>query len=402
MLKVLIIGFVWPEPNSSAAGKRMLQLINSFLNEKFQIVFATQAQESDFAFKLSEINVETHKIYVNDSSFDSFVKKLNPSIVLFDRFIMEEQFGWRVAEQCPNALRILDTEDLHFLRKERQQQINQPEADVSFSEIAKREIASIYRCDLNLIISEFEMDLLVSNYQVPKEQLFYLPMWSESISDFNTFSERTHFMFIGNFMHEPNWDCIRYLKTEIWPSIRKNLKNIELHIYGAYPSEKVFQLNNEKEGFIVKGRADDVNEICQYYRLMLAPLRFGAGVKGKFIDAMRNGLPSITTTIGAESMIETSCWPGFVSNNMYEIISESIKIYTNEEYWNDLSSSAISIHNDKFTVQNWPILFIEKVKDYQKNIKIIRQRNFTGAMLMHHTLQSTKFMSKWIELKNKP
>ncbi len=221
MLKVLIIGFVWPEPNSSAAGKRMLQLINSFLNEKFQIVFATQAQESDFAFKLSEINVETHKIYVNDSSFDSFVKKLNPSIVLFDRFIMEEQFGWRVAEQCPNALRILDTEDLHFLRKERQQQINQPEADVSFSEIAKREIASIYRCDLNLIISEFEMDLLVSNYQVPKEQLFYLPMWSESISDFNTFSERTHFMFVGNFMHEPNWDCVRYLKTEIWPSIRK-------------------------------------------------------------------------------------------------------------------------------------------------------------------------------------
>jgi glycosyltransferase involved in cell wall biosynthesis len=400
MSKVLIIGFVWPEPNSSAAGQRMLQLINCFINNKFDVVFATQAQESEFAFQLSELNVQSFKINVNDPSFDLFVKNQNPSIVMFDRFIMEEQFGWRVAEQCPDALRILDTEDLHFLRKERQQKLNQKVEKEPFSDIAKREIASIYRCDLTLIISEFEMELLTVNYHVPKERLMYLPMWSDSVSMINNFTERKHYMFIGNFMHEPNWDCVRHLKNEVWPSIRKKLPHSELHIYGAYPTDKVFQLNNEKEGFIIKGRAEDVNEICQNYRLMIAPLRFGAGVKGKFIDAMRNGLPSITTTIGAESMIEKEDWPGYVSDEIQDIITNAIEIYSNEQYWNDLSKKAFKIHNEKFTDKKWSEIFLEKVIDYIQNQQSIRQNNFTGAMLMHHTQQSTKFMSRWIELKN--
>lgn len=398
--KILIIGSVWPEPNSSAAGIRMLQLIQSFQNYQNEVVFATQAHQSQFAFNLAAINVESFKISVNDSSFDKFVKNQNPTVVMFDRFIMEEQFGWRVAEKCPDALRILDTEDLHFLRKERQQKLNQKVEKETFSDIAKREIASIYRCDLTLIISEFEMELLTVNYQVPKERLMYLPMWSDSVSKINAFAERNHFMFVGNFMHEPNWDCVRYLKSEIWPSIRKKIPNSELHVYGAYPTDKVFQLNNEKEGFIIKGRAEDVNEICQNYRLMIAPLRFGAGVKGKFIDAMRNGLPSITTTLGAESMIEKKDWPGFVSDEIQDIISNAIEIYSNELRWNDLSNKAFKIHNEKFLVKNWPVTFIEKVKFYIENQQYIRRNNFIGAMLMHHSQQSTKFMSKWIELKN--
>jgi len=402
MSKVLIIGFVWPEPTSSAAGVRMMQLIHSFLDQGFEVHFATQSQDKTYAFDLNSLGITTHPIEVNNSNFDSFIIELSPDIVLFDRFIMEEQFGWRVAENCPNTLRILDTEDLHFLRKERKQQLNKSNAEESsFSEIAKREVASIYRSDLTLIISEFEIELLLNKYQVPSERLLYLPMWSEIYDSSKSFEERFHFMFIGNFMHEPNWDAVRFLKNDIWPKIRQKLPITELHIYGAYPSDKVFQLTNEKEGFIIKGRADTVNEICQQYRVMLAPLRFGAGVKGKFIDAMRNGLPSITTPLGSESMLEISSWPGFVSNNSEEIISKSIEIYLNNEYWNDLSRSALSIHNEKFTAQNWPLLFIEKVNEYKINLRQIRNRNFTGAMLMHHTVQSTKFMSKWIELKNK-
>jgi glycosyltransferase involved in cell wall biosynthesis len=159
-------------------------------------------------------------------------------------------------------------------------------------------------------------------------------------------------------------------------------------------------LNNEKEGFIIKGRAEDVNEICQNYRLMIAPLRFGAGVKGKFIDAMRNGLPSMTTIIGAESMIEKEDWPGYVSDEIQDIISNAIEIYSNEQHWNDLSKKAFKIHNEKFTDKKWSEIFLEKVIDYIQNQQSIRQNNFTGAMLMHHTQQSTKFMSRWIELKN--
>jgi hypothetical protein len=117
---LLIIGFVYPEPNSSAAGSRMLQLIQAFQDNDYRITLATTCKKSDNAFDLKSIGVTVVEIQLNHSSFDAFIKSLNPSIVLFDRFMTEEQFGWRVAEHCPDALRILDTEDLHCLRKARQ------------------------------------------------------------------------------------------------------------------------------------------------------------------------------------------------------------------------------------------------------------------------------------------
>ena len=112
---VLIIGFVWPEPNSSAAGGRMVQLISIFKKQGFEVTCASPAMDSDFMVDLDSLGVTKRFIALNCSSFDVFIKELNPSIVLFDRFMIEEQFGWRVAENCPDALRLLDTEDLHCL-----------------------------------------------------------------------------------------------------------------------------------------------------------------------------------------------------------------------------------------------------------------------------------------------
>lgn len=119
--KLLIIGFVWPEPNSSAAGSRMMQLIDLFLKRKFDIIYACPAKFSENAEDLEQLGITQKQIQVNNSDFDDYLQELQPTYVLFDRFMMEEQFGWRVAEHCPEALRILDTEDLHFLRKARQQ-----------------------------------------------------------------------------------------------------------------------------------------------------------------------------------------------------------------------------------------------------------------------------------------
>ncbi len=104
-IKILIIGFVWPEPKSSAAGSRMMQLIAFFQSQNYQITFASPCAKSDNAFNLESIGVSQITIELNHTSFDKFVKNLNPNIVLFDRFMMEEQFGWRVVEQCPDAIK---------------------------------------------------------------------------------------------------------------------------------------------------------------------------------------------------------------------------------------------------------------------------------------------------------
>ena len=118
--KLLVIGLIWPEPNSTAAGTRLIQLIDLFLKASYSITFSSAASKTDYSFDFGKMNIQSVEIELNNSSFDEFLMKLNPDIVLFDRFLTEEQFGWRVRESCPNALRILDTEDLHFLRKARE------------------------------------------------------------------------------------------------------------------------------------------------------------------------------------------------------------------------------------------------------------------------------------------
>lgn len=406
---LLIIGFVWPEPKSSAAGSRMMQLIESFQSNNYNITFASPCAKSDHAFNLERIGVTQTSIELNNISFDDFVSKLNPTVVLFDRFMMEEQFGWRVAEQCPNALRTLDTEDLHCLRKGRQQAFkdNKPfDKSYLFNDTAKREIASIYRCDLSLIISEVEMKILQHDFNVDSKLLLYLPFMLDAISEKETtkiakFENRNHFITIGNFLHEPNYNAILYLKETIWPLIRKQLPKAELHIYGAYASQKVNQLHNEKVGFLIKGFTDDVNDVMQNAKVCLAPIRFGAGLKGKLVDAMKNGTPFVTTTIGAEGMFDDLETNGFIEDNPSLFADKAVSLFQNKMVWALKQKKGFEIINKRFNKKDFQEAFLNTINICSKNLNSHRLDNFTGQILQHHTLQSTKFMSKWIEEKNK-
>jgi glycosyltransferase involved in cell wall biosynthesis len=407
--KLLILGTVWPEPNSSAAGGRMLQLITLFQNQGLEIVFASPALDSDFMADLATLNVTKKSIVLNCSNFDVFVKELHPAIVLFDRFMMEEQFGWRVAENCPNALRILDTEDLHCLRLARQKAFKDKRKfaleDLLKEDIAKREIASILRTDLSLMISEFEMDVLKTVFKIDIKLLYYLPFLLEPITEtsfkkFPSFEKRKDFIFIGNFLHEPNWNAVQYLKETIWPLLRKQLPEVELHIYGAYPTQKVMQLHQPKEGFHIKGRANDANEVVQNARIVLAPLRFGAGIKGKLIEAMQCGTPSITTAIGAESMQGNLPWNGYVTDDIHEYTNAAVQLYQDENLWHKAQENGIAIINQRYSRELFEKDFTIKIEFLLSHLTQHRLDNFLGSLLQHHTLNSTKYMSRWIEAKN--
>jgi glycosyltransferase involved in cell wall biosynthesis len=408
--KLLIIGFVWPEPNSSAAGGRMMQLISLFKEQGFSITFASPAQDSDFMVDLEQHEVDKKSIELNNSSFDIFIKELNPTVVLFDRFMMEEQFGWRVAENCPNALRLLDTEDLHCLRLARQKAFKENRlfsvTDLFLVDVTKREIASILRCDLSLMISEFEMELLESVFKIDKALLYYLPFLLEPIEiaqlqELPLFEKRKNFIFIGNFLHEPNWNTVQYLKETIWPLIKKQLPEAVLHIYGAYPSQKVLQLHNNKEGFLIMGRADDAQEVVCNARVVLAPLRFGAGIKGKLLEAMLCGTPSVTTSIGGESMFGDLPWNGFIVDEPSVFVDRAVQLYQDEIIWLKAQHNGIEIINKRYLKKIFEDNFSKEVEMLQSDLQKHRLTNFMGAMLQHHTLNSTKYMSRWIEAKNK-
>ena len=403
--RMLIIGLVWPEPTSSAAGWRMLELIECFLQEGMEVHFASAASLSEFSHPLADIGVTQHQILLNDSSFDTWISALQPDMVLFDRFMVEEQYGWRVAEQCPNAIRILDTEDLHFVRHARQSAYKKKvkfEPDQLYSDMAKRELAAIYRSDCSLIISQAEMGILLQQFNVPPSILAYLPF--RMVRKGNTsvqpvFGDRQHFMFIGNFIHEPNWKTVQVLK-EIWPDIRKVLPAAELHIYGAYPTEKVWQLDNAKQGFRIKGRAVDAVETMKDYRVLLAPIPFGAGLKGKFIDALHAQTPSVCTAVAAEGLTGGIHWPGFIADDLTDFIEKAQLLYSDEECWNN----AVKYGKEMLKSDpdpDWGKNLMARITAIRADLNQHRNHNFIGQILNSNQFQATKYMSQWIELKNK-
>ncbi len=406
--KILVIGLTWPEPNSTGAGVRMMQLLQVLLDNKYVITFVSTASETTFSFDLNTIGIKTKRILLNDATFDDFAITLSPDIVLFDRFLTEEQFGWRIAEKCPNAIRILDTEDLHSLRQVRKECFKKglPFTTKSWliHDKTKREIASILRSDLSLIISSYEMSLLKDVVKVDERYLLHLPFMVNEIKntdDWPSFEQRKDFIFIGGGKHSPNLDAITYLKSDIWPRIHKLLPKANIHIYGAYLPQKILEMHNAKDGFLVQGRADDVKKVMAQARICLAPIRFGAGIKGKLLDAMQYGTPSVTTSIGAEGMFNEKSWNGKITDDIDAFVQASTELYLEKEKWAEAQKNGIQLIHTIYAKPKLSTSLITAINKIIEDKEEHRNQNFMGSLLMHQNFNATKYMSKWIEEKNK-
>lgn len=404
-MQALVIGTVWPEPNSTAAGTRMMQLIALLQKAGYSITFASAAQTSTFSAPLNKLNVKCISAVLNCDSFNNELIALKPDLVLYDRFMTEEQYGWRVTEHCPNAITILDTEDLHFLRHAREISYKQKKEVKTLdhnSTVFQREMASILRCDLTLIISTFEYNLLLEKYKINQSLLHYIPLMAEeTITKDIPYEQRINFMSIGNFLHQPNWQTVLLLK-KYWINIRKQIPNAQLHIYGSYVTQKAKALHNPKEGFLIMGRAENKKEVFENSRVMLAPIPYGAGVKGKLLEAKQFGTPSITTAMGFEGfgLNNTNEWNGFVTKDETDFIEKAIALYTQKETWEDAQNKGFKTL-EKFKITNYDSDFIKTIEQLQKNVLTHRDKNYLGSILKHQSLQSSKYMSKWIMEKNK-
>ncbi|MBC9250745.1 glycosyltransferase [Pseudomonas alcaligenes] len=417
-MKVLIVGYVWPEPRSSAAGSRMIELIELFRAQGWAVTFASAAALSEHRADLAALDVPEVPITLNCDSFDAFVSQLQPDLVLFDRFFSEEQFGWRVERCCPDALRVLETCDLHSLREARQRLLKQalqhgdeaPFASateplalfqaMNGDDLAQREVAAIYRCDLSLVISDFEQTLLQEQFGVPPALLQHCTlMLIPTATEQPTFAERAHFLSIGNFRHAPNWDAVLWLKQQLWPLIRQRLPQAQLHVYGSYTPPKATALHNPKQGFHVLGWADDAHAVMVQARVCLAPLRFGAGIKGKLADAMACGTPSVTTPIGSEGMCGELPWAGALVDNAEAFADTAVALHEDQALWLQAQDRGAHILSERFDRQQSGQALLARLQQLRSNLQAERRANFVGSMLRHHLHKSTQYMSQWIATK---
>ncbi len=405
--KVLFIGLRWPDPRSSAAGLRTLQILRFLSSKEYSITFCSAAGDPPEEMGSEFPDIDLVPVRINHPGFDEMIAALDPDLVFFESFHTEEYFGWRVAEQAPRALRILDTQDLHSIRLTREEALREGKPFTASlwkkSDIAKRELASVFRCDLSLVISVFEMDWLKANSPVDPNLIFYLPFIFHSEDEIPagerlSFRKRSDFVFIGSGRHSANTDAIRYLKEIIWPRIRKALPDAGMLIFGAHLPGEVTSLTSPGKGFYIRGWIPEVREVVKAARVNLIPLRFGAGLKGKLFEAVLCGTPSVMTPIGAEGT-NFSHLKEIVSNNPESFATKAVELYSNKVLWEKMRDRSDIIIRSHFMGSDLPDQFHDTIQTLRKNLQAHRENNLIGGMLMHHTAAGSKYLSKWIELK---
>jgi hypothetical protein len=133
----------------------------------------------------------------------------------------------------------------------------------------------------------------------------------------------------------------------------------------------------------------------------LAPLRFGAGIKGKLAEAMYCGTPNVTTPIGVEGMHQNLPWSGEVANSAEKIANLAVELYQNKSRWLEAQQQGYTLLRTIFDRDILQILLSQKIIQIKQDLPAHRLQNFVGNMLQHHQHKSTKYMAQWIEAKNK-
>ena len=160
------------------------------------------------------------------------------------------------------------------------------------------------------------------------------------------------------------------------------------------------------------GFVEDAKEVIGNARILLAPLNFGAGIKGKLVDAMQCYTPSITTEIGSEGLLPLAdnidnvreLWPGAINNiqnSCDSFIESCIALYSNEDKWTQASMRSHTLYSSIFNYERQSRELSDSIAMIRANLTKHRHQHFVGQVLQHHTLNSTKYMSQWIEAKTR-
>jgi len=148
---------------------------------------------------------------------------------------------------------------------------------------------------------------------------------------------------LGGFQHKPNIDAAEHLVKEIFPEIKQNISDVKLFIVGSHPPDKVKKL--ESDDVKVTGYVPDITSYFKECKVMLSPLRYGAGVKGKITQSLSQGLPVITSTIGAEGINMVDGENCMISDDDKEVAKKTISVYTDEKLWKKISDNGLKIAN---------------------------------------------------------
>ncbi|WP_233244077.1 glycosyltransferase [Tamlana fucoidanivorans] len=346
---ILIIDTYIPKYNEDSGSKRLLQLIKLMLNNNFSVFLMANQKE----YKQKDECVERFK--------SLGVNVYQPSLDKADNLITRNQYIKNIASKLDYAwlhrpenfeayhsvikdlnskvTLIYDMVDFHYLRLIREWELTKSDKLKQKAEaMLKLEIDNCKAADKIVVISERDKHSLESFYKENSKMITIgnLHEFKKKTKAFKEFSERKNLLFIGGFKHKPNVDAILWLKNEIMPLVWEVNKDIKVDIVGSNPPQKIIKLNSEN--FNVVGYVEDVSTYFNSAKLFVAPLRYGAGIKGKIGQSFEYSLPVVTTDVGAEGFNFAPFSEEMIANSAELLASKILKLYDDEALWSSISN----------------------------------------------------------------
>lgn len=241
-----------------------------------------------------------------------------------------------VRKYCTNAKVLYHTVDLHFLRMQREAELlDQPAGLKKAANMKMLEMTAMQACDASIVHSKVELEQLL--VELPTAKLHLFPLIMETPRPEVGFEQRKDLVFLGNYSHPPNVDAVKFLVAEIMPLLRQRIPSIQLYLVGNMPPEEVQSL--ACEDVIITGFVKELTPLLNKVRVSVAPLRYGAGIKGKIGTAMAAGLPVVATSVAAEGMGLSENENILVADTPEEFAELVVRIYQDEPLWNRISEN---------------------------------------------------------------
>jgi glycosyltransferase involved in cell wall biosynthesis/SAM-dependent methyltransferase len=347
--RVLVLEHCTPTPNQDAGSVTVFNLLLLLREMDFQVTFIPEDNflyMPEYTTALQRVGIEVlYAPYV--SSVETHLKECGSRYdftLLFRGGVVERNIEV-LRQYCPKAKVLFHTVDLHFLRMQREAELfNDKTKMKQAAEMRQREFAAIRAADATIVHSTAELELLRPEF--PNEKISVFPLIMDVPGTNRGFLDRRDIVFVGGYQHTPNIDAVQFFASEIMPLLRKQLPGVRFYAAGRKPPAEIEKL--ACEDVIITGFVEDLIPLLDKMRVSVAPLRYGAGIKGKIGSAMAVGLPVVATSLAAEGMSLTEGENIVVADGAEAFATTVVRLYEDEALWNKLSTAGL-----EFADQAW-------------------------------------------------
>ena len=339
--RVIVFDRSVPTPNKDAGSLRMFEILRGLARlgrPVFVPVHPSFSTEREDVLGKEGIEV------VPRDGYKSLLKSGAFQVAILSRAAVADEVYASIKKLDPQLKIIFDTVDLHFLRLAREYEHTGNDRFGRESAILKTQESRLAAAADQVWCASLE-DKQALEREVPSAKIRVIPTIHRVHERVGTFDERNGLLFIGNFYHRPNKDALSYYVSDILPRLRELLPQTKLYVVGSNMSSDVFAYASDD--IVVIGYLPDLTPLLQTTRMLIAPLRFGAGMKGKIGQALSYGLPVVTTTIGAEGFGLVPGSEAMLADDPAAFAKAVHEVYTDDQLWNKLSAQG-----QKYVQQN--------------------------------------------------